>query len=216
MLQVLVEEGANLAFGQCAGELVHRLPANEQHDQRDAADAQRGRQVGRLVGVDLGQLEGAAVSFGQPFQHRPQRLARPAPGRPAVQQHGHLHRPLDDLGLEVGFGDVVDEAACGSGLLACHRGRAAVARGAVGSLGREGVGRVGGVHAAIVASPTRLAFGEVLHADQATKVRVLRPQLGAVELGGGVDQAVGQGQSVGGGGQGQCRVNRHHGAALHQ
>jgi hypothetical protein len=110
---VLVQEGAHLALGQRAHELVHHLAADEQDHQRDAADLQRGAICGALVGVELGQHELAAVGLHQLFQHRLERLAGAAPGRPAVQQHGHLDRTLEHGLAEVGFGDVEGKAGVG-------------------------------------------------------------------------------------------------------
>jgi hypothetical protein len=113
LADVLVEEGAHLAFGQRAHELVHRPAADEQHHQRDAADLQRRRDLRRLVGVELGQHEAAAVLLRQLLQDRLQVAARAAPRRPAVQQHRHVERALEHGLAEVGFGDVEGQVGGG-------------------------------------------------------------------------------------------------------
>jgi len=64
--------------------------------------------------------------------------------------------------------------------------------------------------------PGGSGLGEVAHAGQAFELAVLRPQLGTMVARRGVDQAVGQGQAVDGGFQGQGRIDADDLAALHQ
>jgi hypothetical protein len=104
--QVLVQELPDLPLRLRAHELVHGPASDEQHHQRNAADLQRGRDLRRLVGVELGQHEATAIGLHQLLQHGLQVAAGAAPGRPAVQQHRHLERALEHGLAEVGLGDV--------------------------------------------------------------------------------------------------------------
>ena len=104
--QVLVQEFLDLAFGHRAHEAVHRLAIHQQHAGRDAADAESGRQLLLLVGIDLDQLEAAAVLGLDLFQQRTEDLARPAPGRPEIHQDWLRLRRVDDFGFKVFEGDV--------------------------------------------------------------------------------------------------------------
>src|SRR5690606_1274810 len=81
-------------------EPVHQLSALDQEHGRDRADLERARDLRLLLGIDLGQQEGAVVVGRELFQDRPQRLARTAPFGPEVDQDRHLQRLLQDLGLE--------------------------------------------------------------------------------------------------------------------
>jgi hypothetical protein len=111
---VLVQELAHLAFGQRAHEAVHRLAVLHQDDRGDAADAEGAGQLLLVVGVDLRQLEAAAVLHLQLFQDRADGLAGSAPGRPEVHQHGLAHGGGNDLLLEVLYGDVDHAGSLGS------------------------------------------------------------------------------------------------------
>src|SRR5690606_8131032 len=73
-------ELAHLAFGQRALEAVDRLAVLQQDHRRDAADAERARQLLLFVGVDLDQLEGAAVGRFQLLQDGPSALHGPHHG----------------------------------------------------------------------------------------------------------------------------------------
>ena len=56
--------------------------------------------------VDEGELQRAVVAGDDLVQDRRELLARPAPCRPEIHQHGCGQRSLDDIGLESGFGGV--------------------------------------------------------------------------------------------------------------
>jgi hypothetical protein len=82
---------------------IRRPPAIlEGHHQGDARDAQRLRDVRRLVGVELGQEEGAVPFGGEFLEDGPQLAARAAPGGPEIDDDGEGFRFFDDLRLEVG------------------------------------------------------------------------------------------------------------------
>ena len=103
---MLVQEGADLAFGQGAHEAVHRLTVLEQHAGRDAADAEGAGELLLLVGIDLHQLEASGIGGFQFLQQRADHLARTAPRGPEIHQHRGVHGGFDDLGFKVGDGDV--------------------------------------------------------------------------------------------------------------
>ena len=63
---------------------------------------------------------------------------------------------------------------------------------------------------------TGLGFGEIMHAAQVLKMRVLRPQRGTKNLRGGIDQAVGHRQTIAGRGHGDGGSFVNHAAALHE
>ena len=97
---VVLEEFAQLAFRQRAGEAIDQLPVLDQHHRRHRADLERGGQFLFGIDIDLGQFEGAVVVGGQLFQHRAQGLARAAPGRPEIHQHRGFQRLADHRVLE--------------------------------------------------------------------------------------------------------------------
>ena len=43
------------------------------------------------------------------FDERTQRMARPTPVRPEIDQHWHVAGGIDDVGLEAGIGAFADE-----------------------------------------------------------------------------------------------------------
>ncbi|MCY1358405.1 hypothetical protein D9M69_449410 [compost metagenome] len=103
------QELAQPRLRQHAGELVHGLSVGDRHDMGDAAHAEMRGQFLVLVDIDLDQFP-AAFSFRlQPFQHRAQRAARAAPGRPEIDQHRRLVRGVDHFGLEILQVDVAHE-----------------------------------------------------------------------------------------------------------
>ncbi|MNR27007.1 hypothetical protein D3C85_1442560 [compost metagenome] len=103
---MLVEEGAQLAFGLGAHETVHGTAAHHQHAGRHRADAEHASELLLLVGIDLGQLETAGVVDLELVQQRAQGLAWAAPGRPEVHQHGHFHRGGNHLGFKIFYRDI--------------------------------------------------------------------------------------------------------------
>ena len=78
----------------------------EQHQRRNAADAEARRNLLVLVDVDLGYLEPPAVFLGHLFKDRSNRLAGTAPLGPVIDQHRDLG--LEDFGLETVIGNVLD------------------------------------------------------------------------------------------------------------
>ena len=95
-----LDELAELALGQRAGEGVHRLAVAEGVDHGDRLDAELGRQFLVLVHVDLDQPDRAAVLGDQLFQEGAELLAGAAPRRPEIDDDRHLPGGLDDIGAE--------------------------------------------------------------------------------------------------------------------
>ena len=62
-----------------------------------------------LVGIDIGQHEGAAVLPGEPFQQRRQHAAGPAPAGADIHQHRHLMRACHHALIEIRFTDVAEK-----------------------------------------------------------------------------------------------------------
>src|SRR5690606_30398675 len=113
---VVLQELAQLAFGQRAGEAVGELPVLHQHHRGHRADLERCGELLLPVHVHLGQFERAVVLGRQLLEDRPQRPARPAPGRPEVHQHRHLQRALDDVRFEAVGGGVEHVRLAGAGV----------------------------------------------------------------------------------------------------
>ena len=105
--QVRLEERAHLRQRLGADEFVDDPAAAEQLHRRNAADLELLREVLVLVGVHLDDFDLAGVFVGDLFEHRAQRAARTAPGRPEVDQHGLRGGGVDDFGGEAGRGDGV-------------------------------------------------------------------------------------------------------------
>ena len=95
-----VDELAQLGLGQRTLELIDRLAADKGKHRRNRADLEVLCELLLLVAVDLDQLEASAIVVFELFEHRPEGLAGAAPGRPEVDQNRHLHRCVDDIGLE--------------------------------------------------------------------------------------------------------------------
>jgi hypothetical protein len=110
-----VEEGADLTFGQGAGEFIDQLALEKHLDRRNAADAEVLGDFGIFVGVDHGEQEAAGIFLGQLFQHRLQDLAGLAPRRPEVDDDWHILRGHDDLGFKLFKGNVKGELGHGEG-----------------------------------------------------------------------------------------------------
>ena len=103
-----VDEGLDLGGGLGAHEAVDRLAAHEGEDRRDRLHPELRRDPLVLVDVDLDQPHLALRLGDRLLQRRPQRLARPAPGRPEIDDDGDLVRGLDHVGHERRLGAVLD------------------------------------------------------------------------------------------------------------
>ena len=94
---------ADRLLGLHADELFHDLPTVKQHDRRDAADAEVPGDPLLLVGVHLREREPTRIVVGDALEHRHQRAAGSAPGRPEIDQHRLVRGCLDDGLREVRF-----------------------------------------------------------------------------------------------------------------
>ncbi len=108
----LFDEGTQFGFGLGAHEAVDGTAAAEGIDGRDRLDAQLRGDALVLVDVDLDQLDLAVGFLDHLFDGGPQLAARPAPGRPEIDDHRAGHRLLDDIGHEGLFGTVDDVGVC--------------------------------------------------------------------------------------------------------
>jgi hypothetical protein len=102
----LVEEGLDLGVGDCADELGDHLAVLERLDRRNALDAELPGNALIRVGVDLGELDLAVPLADGVLDRRAQGPAGTAPLGPEVDDHRHLLRAFDNLGLELLFADV--------------------------------------------------------------------------------------------------------------
>ena len=82
------------------------LPVAHGEDRRDRLHLEGGRDLGVLVDVDLGQFDGACGGGHHTLEDGAEGLARPAPGRPEVDDDRHGGRADEDVLLEGGVGDV--------------------------------------------------------------------------------------------------------------
>jgi hypothetical protein len=94
-------------------------------DGRDRLDLELGRDELILVGVDLGQPHALRrIILRDLLDHRRQRLARPAPFRPEIDQHEAGHRRLDHVAAErldgFAFGGAHSQGSQRSFLCLCH------------------------------------------------------------------------------------------------
>ena len=103
---MFVQKLLDLAFSQGAGKTVYRLAIDHQDAGRNAADAKGCAKLLLLVRVDFDELEASGIGGFDFLQNRPQRLARAAPGRPEVKQHGRQHGSGDDFLFKVGNSNV--------------------------------------------------------------------------------------------------------------
>jgi hypothetical protein len=102
LLQQLVERGAQLRFGTVWRQVRGQLALEHRIDGRDRSDLElRGDEL-VLVGIDLRQHH-ALVGIGgrDLLQHRRQRLARPAPLGPEIDDDELRHRGLDHVAAEL-------------------------------------------------------------------------------------------------------------------
>ena len=114
-LQDLADPLPDLGLGHGAEEAVHQLAADDRHHHGDALHLQGRAQLGVGVHVDLGQDPLAARLGGELLQHRGELLARAAPLRPQVHDHGGGAGALHHVGVEGFLGDVDDQPAVGRG-----------------------------------------------------------------------------------------------------
>ena len=90
----------------------------------------------------LASTQRAAAASAQPLEDRRELLARLAPVGPQVEQHRHLERAVEHLGLEVGLGDVDDvlagRRAAGASAARAAASLRALTRGEVDGAGHGG------------------------------------------------------------------------------
>ena len=91
-----------------AHELGHHCAVPECLHGGDAADLVLRGQRRRSVGVHLGQLDAAIERRDLALQHRPEDPAWPTPRRPEVDDHRHLVRAGEHLGIELSLGNILD------------------------------------------------------------------------------------------------------------
>ena len=108
-----LHERGHLVLGQGADELVHHLATADGEDGRDGLDRKALGHPGILVDVDLRQLHRALGGGHGPLQHGAERLARPAPGGPQVDDDGDGHAAGEHGLLEGLVGDVHRHDATG-------------------------------------------------------------------------------------------------------
>ena len=77
-------------------EAVDDLAVLDRHHRGNRLDLERGRDPGVLVDVHLGELDRSPRRIDHVFEDRPERAARPAPGRPEVDHDRHLLGPVED------------------------------------------------------------------------------------------------------------------------
>ncbi len=113
--QELLEERADLRFGDCAGEFSLDLAVDERFHGRDALDAVLRRGAGILVGIELYEQHRAVRLSRHLFDNRTEHPAGPAPGGPKIDHNGPLLRGFEDGGGEGGIGDLEDGLVGGHG-----------------------------------------------------------------------------------------------------
>src|SRR6266850_2218784 len=101
---VAVKEGGELRLRERPHARRLDVAVLEQHQGRDAADAELRRHALVLIHVDLGDLQPAHVFPGHLVQDRRDGLAGAAPFGPVVHQHRGVR--LQDLGVESVVGDM--------------------------------------------------------------------------------------------------------------
>ena len=111
--QLLIDEGCELRLAHGADFRGRQLAALENHQGRDAADAEFGRDVTVVVHIHLGDLKFALVSVGDFVQNRRDHFARATPLGPKVDHHRLAG--LEHIGFKCGVGNVFDQIA-GHGL----------------------------------------------------------------------------------------------------
>lgn len=117
-----VEPLTQRGLGLHALEVGERLAGRDRDDRGHRLDAEGLRDPRVGVDVDLREDPRAVRFVRELLENGRELLARLAPGRPQVDDHGHLRRPLQHLGFECRFGDVHDRGD-GSGCGAVAPGR---------------------------------------------------------------------------------------------
>ena len=92
-----LEERDHLALRQRAHEPVGRLAIDEGDHGRDRLNTHLAGNGRVLVNVHLGELHLALGGAHRLFEDRSELFARPAPGRPEIDQHRLPLRFLDDI-----------------------------------------------------------------------------------------------------------------------
>ena len=110
------DERIDLGCWYGALEPIDRLPLPESIDGWNRLNAKLRSNRLVLVDIDLDHTDLAAGLGHRGFQHGAERLARPAPGRPEIDDDRDLAAGLDHVGHEGGLGAVLDQVARGGGL----------------------------------------------------------------------------------------------------
>ncbi|MNL18604.1 hypothetical protein D3C87_1397560 [compost metagenome] len=105
----LVGKTPHFALRHGAHEAIHGATAGKGEDGREGLDAELAGNVRVLVDIDLDQLDLAGLFPDHLFDGRAELAAGAAPGRPEIDQHRHLERGIDDIGLEAGIAAVPNE-----------------------------------------------------------------------------------------------------------
>ena len=92
-----LQEGDDLALRQRPHEAVGRLAVDEGDHRRDRLDAHLAGDRRMVVDVHLDELDLALGRLDGLLQDRGELLARPAPGRPEIDQHRLALGFLDDV-----------------------------------------------------------------------------------------------------------------------
>ncbi len=100
------DEGGHLWLGKGADEVVDDLAVAHGEDGRDGLDLEGRRHPGVVVDVDLHELDGAVGCFDHLLENGAEGAARAAPRGPEVDDDGNLDRPVENVLLEGGIGDI--------------------------------------------------------------------------------------------------------------
>lgn len=127
-LDHLLQEGVDFRCGQSALKHVDRAALHKGDYGRDGLQRQpllrkRLRQALVLIHVDLGHGDSTLGLCDGGLQHRAQGFAGAAPGSPEIHDHRSLHRRVDNVLHEGGFGHVLDQITrrCGAANNIAHQ-----------------------------------------------------------------------------------------------
>src|ERR1051325_2299076 len=109
-LQNAIDGAGDRAFWDLPDDFFLRLAAGEHEDARNAVDAVLGRQILRVVDVQLADLDFADVFGGNAVDGRRQGAAGTAPWRPEIDDDRYL--AVDHFGLPVIAGEFQHIRAC--------------------------------------------------------------------------------------------------------